>query len=143
MWRSVAILLGMLAAAQAHAAEPSIVGVWYEDVIYGGSRQISIWVIKPDGTFTSLFRHCLPPPQEETDSTASGRWTYANGRVRTMETSAAGWPIVNEYQTESNDGHIWVYRGVAGDGYMRYGAVRFRDVKVEPGSKLPTCDLSS
>ena len=139
----VLALAGILArlVAPVLAAEQSIVGTWYEDVTYGGQRVISVWTLKADGTFAGLYRHCLPQHGEQ-DTTSSGHWTYASGHLRTREESGT-WPIVDEYQTESNDGHVWVYRGVAGPDYVTYGPVRFRDLKVEPGSKVPTCDLSS
>ena len=132
--------LALFLVAAAAPAEKSIVGVWYEDLTYGGARVISVWNIKSDGTFTSLYRRCLQ--KGESDSADFGEWTYANGRLRT-KSLASGWPVLNEYQTQSNDGHIWVYRGVAGDGFQKYGAVQFRDIRVGPDSKLPTCDLSS
>ncbi len=133
---ATALLLGGAAAA----AEQSVVGTWYEDVTYGGARVISVWTLRADGTFTGLYRHCLE--HGERDTASQGHWTYANGRLRTREESGY-WPIVDEYQTVSNDGHVWVYDGVAGPDFVAYGRVRFRDLKVEPGSRVPTCDLSS
>jgi hypothetical protein len=139
--RIVAIFVIFFLLPAAQAAQDSIVGVWYEDVTYGGSRVISVWDIKPDGTFTSVYRRCLPEGESSTSST--GTWTSVNGRTRTVTQGNGAWPVIDEYQTESNDGHIWVYRGAAGNGFEKYGPVRFRDIRVGPDSKLPTCDLTS
>ena len=131
----------LLLAGGAAAAEQSIVGVWYEDVTYGGSRVISVLEINPDGTYQSVHRRCLNPGEQDTAD--AGHWTYANGHLRLSAMGNDGWPVVDEYQTESIDGRVWVYRGVAGHGFQLYGPVKFRDLKVVPGAKLPSCDLSS
>jgi hypothetical protein len=100
-----------------------------------------VWNIKGDGTYESVYRRCLP--QGEDDSNAAGRWTYVNGRIKTVSATSALSYVVNEYETQSNDGRIWVYRAVSGDGYNTYGPVTFRDTRVQQGAKLPTCDTSS
>lgn len=130
------------ASAVAADTQRSIVGVWYEEANYGGSRVISVWDLKADGSYESVYRRCLPQGGEA-DSASSGRWTYVNGRIKTVSPTAQLTYVVNEYQTESNDGRIWVYRAISGDGYDTYGPVTFRDTRVQAGAKLPTCDTTS
>ena len=140
MFAAAALTAGAVHAAASASHEQSIVGTWYEDVNYGGQRVISVWTLKPDGTFDGLYRHCLEHGEEDTRST--GHWTYAEGHLRTV-TEGGYWPVVDEYDTESNDGHIWIYKGAAGSNFLLYGAVRFRDIKVEPGSTVPACQTIS
>lgn len=129
------MLAGLLLIAAA-AAEPSIVGVWYEEADYGGSHVISIMTIRADGTYNAVYRRCLD--QGALDSSSAGRWTYANRKLTMVEGNGRA----DEYQTESNDGRVWVYRGAAGPGFEKFGAVRFRDTRVGADSRLPTCDTS-
>jgi hypothetical protein len=136
------LLFALLFVPAALAAEASIVGDWYEEVTYGGSRVISILRIRPDGTYTGVYRRCAE--QGPVDSVTEGRWSYQNRRLRmTSRRPLSVAEIWDEYETESNDGRIWVYRGVAGNGFSQYGAVKFRDVRITPDSKLPACDTIS
>ena len=136
-----AILIALSLVAAAPAAQQSIVGVWYEEAHYGGSRVISVWDIKADGTYHSVYRRCLP--QGEQDSVQDGHWTYADGKMRTVSAKPNLSYYTNVYETVSNDGRVWVYRAISGDGFNEFGPVTFRDIRVTPGSKLPTCDTMS
>lgn len=135
MRRVMGMIAGLLLIAAA-AAEQSIVGTWYEEADYGGSHVISILTIRADGTYSAVYRRCLQ--QTAVDSSGSGRWTYANRRLRMTERDGTA----DEYVTESNDGRVWIYRGASGPGFQKFGAVRFRDTRVGPDSQLPTCDTS-
>lgn len=141
MRRFAAIVFALSAVAAAPAAQQSIVGVWYEEANYGGSRVISVWDIKADGTYSSVYRRCLDTGEE--DSHQEGNWTYTNGRMHTVSATSSLRYFTNEYQTISNDGRVWVYRAVSGDGYNTYGPVTFRDTRVTPDAKLPTCATTS
>jgi hypothetical protein len=137
---TLAFLLQFMPAAL--GADASIVGDWYEEVTYGGSRVISILRIRPDGSYTGVYRRCAQ--EGPVDTVSEGRWTYHSRRLRMTVQSRSGGPDVwDEYETESNDGRVWIYRGVAGNGFSQYGAVKFRDVRITPESKLPTCDTIS
>jgi hypothetical protein len=127
----------------ARAAEASIIGVWYEEVTYGGSRNISIMRLNKDGSFSATHRQCLKHGYR--DDAESGRWEYQGDRLRliTNKVGTMATEAVNDYRTESNDGRVWVYRGIAGPGFMRYGPVSFRDVYVTKDSELPNCDVIS
>jgi len=140
---AIAMLTGVLLASLAHAAQSSIVGDWYEEAVYGGSRTISVLHIKADGSFSAVYRTCLK--HGELDNTDSGRWTEQNGKIRMMTDMANGVMsfAIDDYETKSNDGHIWVYQGVAGEGFAKYGPVTFRDVRVTADSKVPSCDVVS
>jgi hypothetical protein len=133
------LLAGLFSLSAARAAQPSIVGDWFEDAFYGGSRVIALLHIKADGTFQGEYRTCLPHGVE--DSTDAGQWSYADGGTRWITKSLDG--VVDEYRIESNDGRLWIYTGAAGAGFVRYGAVRFKDVRVTADSKMPNCDLTS
>lgn len=141
MRKLAAIVLALACVAAAPAAQQSVVGVWYEEANYGGSRVISVWDIKADGTYISVYRRCRPEGEE--DSRQEGHWTYANGKMRTVAGTASLSYFVNEYETVSNDGRVWVYRATSGDGFNTWGPVTFRDLKVQPGARLPTCDTTS
>ena len=136
-------LIGILFASIAHAATPSIVGDWFEDETYGGQRTIAVGHFKPDGSFSVDFRECLK--KGFLDHTETGTWTYSGGTLRmTTQTNHGFWVYdIEDYQTLSNDGHLWVYKSTAGTEFHQYGQITFHDVRVEPGSKPPTCDLLS
>jgi hypothetical protein len=136
-----AFAFALLFAPTALAAEASIVGDWYEEAIYGGSRVISILRIKADGTYTGAYRRCAA--EGPVDSVSEGRWTVQGKRVRMTVRSRFGLETWDEYETVSNDGRVWVYRAVAGNGFNTFGAVTFRDVKITAESRLPTCDTLS
>jgi hypothetical protein len=138
-----ALIAGLLASQGAQAAEASIVGDWFEEAVYGGYRTISISHFRADGTFTVEFRKCLVPG--ELDNTDTGHWTYANGQLRMITEARDGfWTLdIEDYQTQSNDGTVWVYKSTAGPAVQTYGHIVFKDVRVTPSSKVPTCDLSS
>jgi hypothetical protein len=138
----LALVFTFVFVPAAIAAEASIVGDWYEEATYGGSRVISVLRIRPDGTFSGAYRRCAA--NGPIDTVSEGRWTYQNRRLRmTFRSRFGAAEVWDEYETESNDGRIWVYRGVAGNGFSQYGAVMFRDVKITPDSKLPACDTIS
>jgi hypothetical protein len=139
----VLTLIGALLVSPAHAAAPSIVGDWFEDETYGGQRTIAVGHFKPDGTFTVDFRTCLK--KAVIDHTETGTWTYAGGKLEmTTQTNNGFWVYdIEDYQTVSNDGHLWIYKSTYGSGFQEYGQITFRDVRVEPGSKPPDCDLTS
>ena len=132
-----------VALSTGHAAEQSIVGDWYEDENYGGQRTIAVGHFKEDGSFSVEFRTCLK--QGSLDHTDTGHWTYANGRLRmTTEANNGFWTYeIEDYQTLSNDGHVWIYKSMAGPAFQQYGTVTFHDVRVTPDSKAPSCDLTS
>jgi hypothetical protein len=67
------LIASLVTAHAAQAAEPSIVGDWYEEAVYGGYRTISISHFRSDGTFTVEFRKCLVPG--ELDNTDTGHFT--------------------------------------------------------------------
>ncbi len=133
------LLAGLFSLSASQATQPTIVGDWFEETVYGGSRVIALLHIKPDGTFQGEYRTCLPHGAE--DSTDAGQWNYADGGTRWITKTLDG--VVDKYQIESNDGRMWIYVGAAGAGFARYGAVRFKDVRVTAGSKMPNCDLTS
>jgi hypothetical protein len=132
-----------LAVSSARAAEPSIVGDWFEDETYGGQRTIAVGHFKPDGTFSVDFRTCLK--KGVIDHTETGQWTYSGGRLQMMtQTNNGLWVSdVEDYQTVSNNGQLWIYKSVAGESFQELGQVTFHDARVEAGSKPPTCDLTS
>jgi len=134
-------ILSVLSAAR--AAEAPVTGIWYEEAVYGGSRYISIMRLDPDGSYSATHRKCLK--QGSLDDHETGHWQYKDGIVHIITDTVDGVPsgAVNDYRTESNNGHIWVYVGIAGPGFARYGPVRFRDVHVAKDSELPKCDLTS
>jgi hypothetical protein len=136
-------LASLLVGSAAHAATPSIVGDWFEDETYGGQRTIAVGHFKADGSFAVDFRTCLK--KGFLDHTEAGTWTYTGGKLEmTTQTNNGFWVYdINDYQTVSNDGHLWVYKSSAGPGFQEYGPVTFRDVRVGAGSKPPTCDLMS
>jgi hypothetical protein len=142
-WARFSVLAGALLISSAHAATPSIVGDWFEDESYGGQRTIAVGHFKPDGTFSVDFRTCLK--KGFLDHTETGSWTYSGGRLEMMtQTSNGMWVSdIEDYQTVSNDGHLWVYKSTGGPGFQDYGQIAFRDVRVEPGSKPPDCALTS
>jgi hypothetical protein len=133
----------VLGALSARAATPSIVGDWFEDETYGGARTIAVGHFKPDGTFSVDFRTCLK--KGFLDHTETGLWNYTGGKLEmTTQTNNGFWVYDTEdYQTISNDGHLWIYKSTAGSGFQEYGQVTFRDVRVEPDAKPPGCDLTS
>jgi hypothetical protein len=138
-----AFFLCVVLPAAAQATEMSVVGDWYEDTVYGGERTIAVGHFKSDGSFSVDFRRCLK--QGELQHTDTGHWVYANGKLRmTTEASNGFWIFdIEDYETISNDGRIWVYKSVAGPGFRQYGPVQFRDIRVTPDSKAPSCDLTS
>jgi hypothetical protein len=140
---AVFCLVSALVVSAAHAATPSIAGDWFEDETYGGQRTIAVGHFKADGNFSVDFRVCLK--KGFLDHTETGFWTYSGGKLTmTTQTNKGMWVNdTEEYQTVSNDGHLWIYKSTAGSGFQDYGQVTFRDVRVEPGSKPPTCDLLS
>jgi hypothetical protein len=127
----------------AHASEPSIVGDWFEDETYGGQRTIAVGHFKPDGSFSVDFRTCLK--KGFLDHTETGQWTYSAGKLEMMTQTDNGFWVsdIEDYQTLSNNGKLWVYKSTAGSGFQQYGSITFRDVRVEKGSKPPDCDLTS
>jgi hypothetical protein len=140
--RAFAFVIVLLAMPAAQAAETSIVGDWYEEATYGGSRVISILRIKADGTYVGAYRRCAAGGP--IDSISEGHWTVQGKRVRmTTRSRFGGADVWDDYETVSNDGRVWIYRAVAGNGFNTFGAVTFRDVKVTAESKLPTCDTIS
>lgn len=143
--RAVYLILaaGLLASHAAQAAEQSIIGDWYEEAVYGGYRTISISHFRADGTFTVEFRKCLQPG--ELDNTDTGHFTYANGKLRMITEARDGiWTLdIEDYETASNDGRAWTYKSVSGPAVERYGHIVFKDIRVTPSSKVPSCDLSS
>ena len=146
MCKSRARLLSVLCAcvfSTAHAAEPSIVGDWAEDENYGGKRTIALGHFHADGTFSVDFRTCLK--QGSLDRTDTGHWFYANGKLRmTTETQGGFWTYdIEDYQTLSNNGRLWIYKSVSGEAFQQYGQITFHDVRVTPDSKAPSCDLTS
>jgi hypothetical protein len=132
-----------MASHAAQAAEASIVGDWYEEAVYGGYRTISISHFRNDGTFTVEFRKCLVPG--ELDNTDTGHFAYANGKLRMITEARDGiWTMdIEDYETSSNDGQAWVYKSVSGPAVANYGHIVFKDIRVTPSSKVPSCDLSS
>ena len=143
MQRCLLFLAAFLMSGAARAAGNSIVGNWYEEATYGGYRTISIAHFHGDGTFTVEFRRCLHPG--ELDSTDTGTFTYAGGTLRMITQTRNGfWTFdIEDYRTSSNDGQVWVYKSVSGPGVEQYGHLVFRDVRVTPASKVPSCDLNS
>ncbi|HEY8947505.1 MAG TPA: hypothetical protein VIM56_01330 [Rhizomicrobium sp.] len=139
----VALLAFLVSSGTAHAAEKSIVGDWYEEATYGGYRTISIAHFHADGTFVAEFRKCLQPG--ELDNTDTGHYTYVNGHLRMItETRDGFWTLdIEDYQTTANDGLTWTYDSTSGSAVDRYGHLHFRDVRVTPTSKVPSCDLNS
>jgi hypothetical protein len=142
-WARFPFLVSLLFLSSAHAATQSIVGDWFEDETYGGQRTIAVGHFKTDGSFSVDFRTCLK--KGFIDHTETGTWTYDGGRLQMMtQTNNGMWVSdVEGYQTLSNNGHLWVYKSIAGSGFQDYGQITFRDVRVEPGSKPPDCDLTS
>lgn len=98
---------------------------------------------RADGSFTVEFRECVKP--QTTDHVDTGHYTYDGSRLRmTTETQNGFWTMnIDDYLTSKNDGHMWVYKSVAGPGFRDFGQVTFHDVRVTPTSKMPECDLSS
>ena len=139
----VVFLAALLLSGAAHAAEKPILGDWYEEATYGGYRTISIAHFRADGTFTAEFRKCLQPG--ELDNTDTGHYTYADGHLRMITEARDGfWTLdIEDYQTASNDGRIWVYDSTSGPAVEHYGHIHFKDVRVTPTSKVPSCDLNS
>lgn len=140
---AVLYLASVLLFSVAHAATPSIVGDWFEDETYGGQRTIAVGHFKPDGSFTVDFRTCLK--KGFIDHTETGTWTYDGKTLQMLtQTNNGMWVSdVEDYQTVSNNGHLWVYKSTAGSGFQEYGQITFHDVRVEPGSKPPDCALMS
>lgn len=138
-----ALVAGLLISHMAHAADASIVGDWYEEAVYGGYRTISISHFRADGTFTVEFRKCLVPG--ELDNTDTGHFTYANGKLRMITEARDGfWTLdIEDYETSSNDGQTWIYKSMSGPAVAHYGHIVFKDIRVTPSSKVPSCDLSS
>lgn len=143
MRRCLLFLAAFMMSGAAQAAEKSIVGDWYEEATYGGYRTISIAHFRADGTFTVEFRKCLRPG--ELDNTDTGTWTYGGGALRMITQTRDGfWTFdIEDYRTSSNDGQVWVYKSVSGPAVEKYGQIVFKDVRVTPTSKVPTCDLNS
>lgn len=143
MRRYFLFLAAFLVSSAAQAAEKSIVGDWYEEATYGGYRTISIAHFRADGTFTVEFRKCLQPG--ELDSTDAGTWTYTGGALRMITQTRDGfWTFdIEDYQTSSNNSQVWVYKSTSGAAIEKYGQIVFKDVRVTPTSKVPTCDLNS
>ncbi|HEY2034086.1 MAG TPA: hypothetical protein VGH02_10415 [Rhizomicrobium sp.] len=143
MQRCFVFLAALLLSGPAQAAEKPIVGDWYEEATYGGYRTISIGHFHADGTFTVEFRKCLQPG--ELDNTDTGHYTYENGHLRMITEARDGfWTLdIEGYQTSSNDGQMWIYKSTSGDAVAKYGPILFKDVRVTPTSKVPTCDLNS
>lgn len=143
MRRCFVFLAALLVSGAAQAAQKSIVGDWYEEATYGGYRTISIAHFRADGTFIVEFRKCLQPG--ELDSTDTGTWTYSGDALRMITQTRDGfWTFdIEDYQTSSNDGRIWVYKSVSGPAIEKYGRIVFKDVRVTPASKVPSCDLNS
>jgi len=139
----VLYLVGAFLISSAHAATPSIVGDWFEDETYGGQRTIAVGHFKADRSFSVDFRTCLK--KGVLDHTETGTWTYAGSKLEmTTQTNNGLWVYdIEDYQTVSYNGHLWVYKSTAGDGFREYGQITFHDVRVEPGSKPPDCDLTS
>lgn len=139
-----ALLFGLaLVTTAAVAAMPTtqqIAGVWYEEAHYDGARVISIADFHADGTYRFLFRRCLDAHQEQ-DTVETGHWTYANGRMKTVPDLPT--MATNEYQTDSFDGRVWQYHHAAGFMFEVDGPLKFRDIRVQPGARLPTCDATS
>jgi hypothetical protein len=61
--------------------------------------------------------------------------TQASNGIWTMD--------IEDYQTISNDGKVWVYKSIAGDAFQEFGQITFRDLKVVPTSTMSGCDLTS
>ena len=100
------LVFALLCVPAAMAAEATIVGDWYEEVTYGGSRVISILRIRPDGTYTGVYRRCTE--HGPIDSMTEGRWTYQNRKVRmTWRRPLSVADVWDEYETESLDGRVW------------------------------------
>jgi hypothetical protein len=139
----IAFLAALLLSVTAHALQQPIVGDWYEEAVYGGYRTISIAHFRADGTFVAEFRKCLQPG--EFDNTDTGHYNYENGKLRMITEARDGiWTLdIEDYQTISNDGRIWIYKSTAGPAVEKYGHLLFKDVRVTPSSKVPSCDLSS
>jgi hypothetical protein len=131
------LVIGVSAAA---ATEQSIAGVWYEEAHYDGARVISIADFHVDGSYRFLFRRCRDGGQEQ-DTVETGYWTHTNGRLKTVPDIPG--MATNEYQTDSYDGRVWEYHHVAGYMFEVDGPLKFRDIRVQPGAKLPTCDTTS
>lgn len=141
--RAAFLLASALAVSSAHAATPSIVGDWLEDETYGGGRTIALGHFKADGSFFVDFRECVTP--KPIDHTETGTWTYAGGKLEmttTLDNSFLSYDV-EDYQTVSNNGRLWIYKSTAGPRFERYGPVTFHDERVDPGSKPPSCDLTS
>jgi hypothetical protein len=137
------LIAALLLSGAAQAAKKSIVGDWYEEATYGGYRHISISHFRADGTFTVEFRKCLNPG--EMDNTDTGHYTYESGHLRMItETRDGLWTMdIEDYQTSSNDGRVWIYDSTSGPAVDHYGHIHFKDVHVTPASRVPSCDLSS
>ena len=134
----------LLLAAAAPAAKPSVAGIWYEEATYpDGTLVISIADLRPDGTYTATFRHCLPQGQQ--DRVQVGHWSYANGMMHlTKEYEPYHFVYATEdYQTESFDGHVWTYKLVKSSDPFAVGPGEFRDTLVAPGAKVPDCNATS
>jgi hypothetical protein len=141
---AVLYLMSAVVISSAHAATPSIVGDWFEDETYGGERTIAVGHFKADGSFSVDFRTCLK--KGFLDHTETGTWSYEDGRLQMMtQTNNGMWVSadIEDYQTISNDGRLWIYKSTAGERFQELGEVKFHDVRVEPGSKPPDCALMS
>lgn len=142
--RSTFIFAVFLAlATTAQAAETSIVGDWYEEATYGGATTIALSHFRPDGTFSVTFHKCLKPQAIEHVDT--GTWTYEGGKLRMITEASNGiWTMdIEDYQTISNNGKVWVYKSIAGDAFQEFGQITFHDLKVTPTSTMSGCDLTS
>jgi hypothetical protein len=137
------LLSSFLLCSMARAAEPSILGDWYEDETYGGRRVIAVGHFHNDGTFSVDFRTCL---QHNTtlDHTDTGTYTYAGGKLEMITTARNGFWVydIEDYQTVSNNGRLWIYKSTSGDAFKDFGQVTFHDVRVTPDSKTPDCALT-
>jgi hypothetical protein len=133
----------LLCASAAQAAETSIVGDWYEEATYGGATTIALSHFHADGTFSVTFHKCAKPQAIEHVDT--GTWTYEGGKLRMItQVSNSIWTMdIEDYQTISNNGKVWIYKSTGGDAFSEYGQVMFRDLKVAPASTMSGCDLTS
>lgn len=137
---ALALMFAALPAAAAAPTTQQVVGVWYEEAHYDGSRVISIADFHADGTYKFLFRRCLGVGREQ-NTVETGRWIYSNGHMKTVPDITA--MATNEYDTDFYDGRVWEYHHVGGYRFGVDGPLKFRDVRVQAGAKLPTCDATS
>lgn len=141
--KALVVVLALVSTAALAAAPTTqqIVGVWYEEAHYDGARVISIADFHADGSYRFLFRRCPDASRSEDDNVETGRWTYANGRLKTVPDLPT--MATNEYQTDAFDGRVWEYHHVAGYMFDIDGPLKFRDTRVAAGARLPTCDATS